>query len=206
MASGHSRAGLGMRANQRIRQTVVAVPRHQDHTAFSLRAGSRRQCRSRVYRPNQMDRVPGLGMRQGRRLYKAGNRACGPVSVTELAWQSWPDRAGRGACPVCLGWRSTWQAKQKPSCLDGVSRPSSNPPWLANYVVIGLGMEAAWIWRMDTWRDADTGLREDRGWTLGRDYMALLNIICMDSVWYQITKHRKFSLLRWPSFILFILP
>lgn len=85
VASRHSRGGLGMRANQRIRQTVVAVPRHQDHAAFSLRAGSRRQCRSRVYRPNQMDRVPGLGMRQGRRLYKAGNRACGPVSVTELA-------------------------------------------------------------------------------------------------------------------------
>ena len=32
-----------------------------------------------------MDHVPGLGMSQGRRLYKAGNRACGPVSITELA-------------------------------------------------------------------------------------------------------------------------
>ena len=29
-----------MRANQRIRQTVVAVPRHQDHPAFTLEGGS----------------------------------------------------------------------------------------------------------------------------------------------------------------------
>lgn len=137
VANGHSRGGVGMRANQRIRQTVVAVPRHQDHPAFSLRAGSRRQYRSRVYRPNQMDCVPGLGMRQGSRLYEGGNSACGQhnrAGLTELA---------EGLGPVCLGWRSTWQAKKKPSCLDGVSRPSSNPSWLANYVVIGLGMEAA---------------------------------------------------------------
>lgn len=40
VANGHSRGGVGMRANQRIRQTVVAVPRHQDHPAFTLEGGS----------------------------------------------------------------------------------------------------------------------------------------------------------------------
>ena len=174
MASGHSRVGVGMRANWRIsrlwllflgaRITLPAAWR----VAAQPMSRFQKMIQKQIYRPNQTDCVPGLCVRQGTRLYKGGK--------VPVAGQH--NRAGWGTWP-CLPALEVYLAGQTKARLSWWGVLSQFKPILAGQLC-GDWVGDGGCLNLKDGRDAGTGLREDSGWTL-----VIILLLWVSFVWTQ---------------------